>query len=192
MRHVGGQECGLLPHLHSSSLHSPTESRPAVHMQDGAVHSFVSHASVCKLDLENLAGTDRRCAITNVRDVERAVGSKGDSGRYDQNAALAVDEDSLFTIWQYANKTARSRLRTWIICRVRSFGSCCTAGARRYLPGKEAFRDWCHHAFSDRPSLILRCLDNVAGQVVEAASKQRIRRSETGTDVGSRVSSGGV
>jgi hypothetical protein len=52
---------------------------------------------------------------------------------------------------------------------VRSFGSCCTAGARRYLPGKEAFRDWCHHAFSDRPSLILRCLDNVAGQIVEAA-----------------------
>lgn len=79
------------------------------------------YASVCKLDFENLAGTDRRCAITNVRDVQRAVGSKSDAGRDNQNAALAVDEDLLFAIGQYANKASRSRFRARVSRRVRSF-----------------------------------------------------------------------
>ena len=63
--------------------------------------------SVFDLDLENLAA---RRTETMVRNVQRAVGSKGEAGGKEQRIARrAVDQDLLLAVGQYANKTTRCR-----------------------------------------------------------------------------------
>src|ERR1700675_3370999 len=73
-----------------------------------------------KSNLENLARAVWEAEAV-VGDVEIAVGTEGDAGRKDQNAARAVDQDLLLAIGQYANKTARKRFRARVRRRVRGF-----------------------------------------------------------------------
>ena len=67
--------------------------------------------SVFDLDLENLAA---RRTETMVRNVQRAVGSKGEAGGKEEGiVGRAVDQDLLLAVGQYANKTTRCRYGTW-------------------------------------------------------------------------------